>query len=92
MGRTRTTVLTPFTIAEHAEMGETLAHMRQQALGLRQVLREHVGSASTEYVTASRVGRAIQDLQTVLLHLAVGEHVDQVPLAELQTLYGNGEE
>ena len=92
MGRTRTTVLTPFTIVEHQELGETLGAMKQHALGVRQLVRAHVGSATQEYVTASRLLRAIADMRTALLYAAVGEYVDRVPLSELQTLYGDGEE
>src|SRR5882724_9241759 len=90
MGRGRTpgtsqaTILKPgFTLAQHRELGETLGAMQQTALGVRQLIREHVGSATQEYGTATRVSRAIQDLQTVLLHEAV-------PLDELRAIYAHG--
>jgi|SRR5882724_6591996 len=98
MGRGRTpgtsqaTILKPgFTLAQHRELGETLGAMQQTALGVRQLIREHVGSATQEYGTATRVSRAIQDLQTVLLHEAVGHYIDAVPLDELRAIYAHGE-
>lgn len=80
------------SVAQHGEIGEALGAMRQQALGVRTLLREHVGSASAEYVAAHRACQALQNLSNVLLHLAVGEHVDQVPLADLQALYADPRE
>jgi hypothetical protein len=91
-GTSQATILKPgFTVAQHQELGERLGAMKQQALGLRQVIRDHAGSATLEYQAVTRLVQAVQGLQTALLHLAVGEHVDRVPLDELRAIYANGE-
>ncbi|HEX9872528.1 MAG TPA: hypothetical protein VGC99_28810 [Candidatus Tectomicrobia bacterium] len=77
------------SLAQHAQLGNTLRAIRGELLAVRQLVAAGESSGSHEYAAVSKLLRELKTLETVLRLAAVGQHVDTRPLGELQRLYGD---
>jgi len=79
------------SLADHRDLGDQLCALRADSLEVRATVKGALGSATSAYMEATKVIRALERLQTALLLEATGEYADQASLAELRALYANGE-
>jgi hypothetical protein len=77
------------SVDAHRALGARLRAVRAELQAVRRVVSAACSSASKEYASCSRLLKELTTLETVLRLAAVGQHVDQRPLGELQRLYGD---
>jgi hypothetical protein len=79
------------SLAQHRALGARLRAIRVDIVEVRAAVKDTLGSATDAYVASQRLLNALVPVERALAAEAAGEYSDQVPMVELQRLYGDQE-